>query len=219
MRLPETRVLRRIGLPRARQQRFDLALQAPLLLLHPTVTHRLALAGIGSNLRPVDRQLAEVPNPGLARQTDHLHKQRLEIRQMTPAKLANRPMARKIPRRQHPKCHVLLQLPRQPSGRKHPRRVPVDQHLRHHPRLIRRLATTVPLVRRVKRRQVQSVHQIAHMVCQVPLRQPIPYIRRQQQPLLRLVRAKRRRHRILLLTATLLSHSLPTAQAPRSLSD
>ena len=49
--------------------------------------------------------------------------------------------------------------------------------------------------------------QIAHMVRQVPLRQPIPHIRRQQQPLIRLVRAKRRRHRNLLLTATQLSHS------------
>ena len=172
-RLPKARILGRVGLPRPRQQRFDLARQTPLLLPHPTVTHRLALAGIGSNLRPVNRQLAEVRNAGLARQTDHLHKQRLEIRQMTAAKLAYRPMARIIPRRQHPKRHVLLQLPRQPPGRKHPRRVPVDQRLRHHHRLIRRLATTVPLVRRVKRRQVQSVHQIAHMVRQVPLRQPI----------------------------------------------
>ena len=80
-----------------------------------------------------------------------------------------------VPR--HPKRHVLLQLPRHPP--QHPRRIPVEQHLDHHPRLIRGVATTVTLIRR--RPRIQPVHQVAHVMRKVPFRKPIPHIRRQQQ--------------------------------------
>ena len=192
---PQARVLRLVNLVRLAQQRRDLALQPLFLFLHPVVAHRLALARVRSHLRPVDRQLPQPRQPQLLRQTDHLHEQRLEILQMPTPELAQRPMLRKTARRQHPEPHVLFQLPRDPPRREHPRRVPVEQHLHHHPRVIRRVATPVPLVRRVERRQVQTVHQIAHVVRQVTLGQPLPHIRRQQQRLLRQVGAECRRHR------------------------
>ena len=155
----------------------------PLLRAHPTVAHRLALARVRPNLRPVYRQLPETQKPRLARQMHHLHEQPLELLQVPAAKLAQRAVARKVPRPQHPKRHVLLQLPRHPP--QHPRRIPVEQHLDHHPRLIRGVATTVILIRRVERPQIQPVHQVAHVMRKVPFRKPIPHIRRQQQQLVR----------------------------------
>ena len=205
--LPEPRVLLRVHRTRPVQQRLDLRLQTTLLLKHPSVTHRLALGGVRPHLRPVDRQLAEVRHAGLRRQPHHFHEQPLEIPKMTPPKLADRPVTRKVPRRQNPERHIFLQLARQTPGRNHPRRVPVNQHLQHHPRLVRRLATAVALVGRVKHRQIQPVHQVTHMVRQMTSRQPIPHIRRQQQPLIRMVRAQSRRHpRILNNPMPVLSH-------------
>ena len=51
----------------------------------------------------------------------------------------------------------------------------------------------------VKGRQIQRVHQFAHRVHQVILRQPIPQVRGQQQRLIRLVGSKVVRHAIALL--------------------
>ena len=53
-----------------------------------------------------------------------------------------------------------------------------------------------------------GVHQVADVVRQVPLRQPIPQIRRQQQALIRMVGAKSRRHLSLLNNSVaVLSHT------------
>ena len=193
---PQPQVLGQVGVVRRPQQLVDLAGQTPFLLLHPTVAHRLALARVRAHLRPVDRQLPEPCKAQLASQTDHLDEQLLEIVQVPPPKLADRPVLREVARRQHPERHVLFQLPRNPTRRKHTRRVGVEQHLHQHPRLIRRVATPVALVPRVERRQIQPVHQIADMVRQMALRQPLPYIRRQQQRLLRCVAAECRRHQV-----------------------
>ena len=105
---------------------------------------------------------------------------------------------------------VLLKLARHSARGNHPRRVPVDQHLQHHPRLVRGLATPVALVRGVKRRQIQPLHQVANVVRKVALRLPIPHIRRQQQALLRVVGAKSRRH------PSLLNNPVPVLSHPGS---
>ena len=59
------------------------------------------------------------------------------------------------------------------------RPIRVDQHLHHHPRIVGRVAPPVPFVRRVERPEIQGVHQVAHMVRQVPFRNPLPKILRQ----------------------------------------
>ena len=106
---------------------------------------------------------------------------RLLHNQTRPIFLIVGPVLRKVARRQNPERNILFQLPRDPARREHPRRVGVEQHLHHHPRLIRRVATAVPLVPSVERRQIQTVHQIADMVRQVALGQPLPHVGRQQQ--------------------------------------
>ena len=67
----QVHVLGRICGVRSAHQGRNLILQAPLLLLHSTVAHRLALASVSTNLRPVDRQLREAGKAHLARQRDH----------------------------------------------------------------------------------------------------------------------------------------------------
>ena len=193
----QARVLGLVNRIRLTQQRLDLAFQALFLCLHPVVAHRLALTRVRAHLRPVNRQLPQARQTQLLRQTDHLHEQRLEILQVPTPELAQRPVLRKVARRQHPERNVLFQLPSHPARREHPRRVGVEQHLHHHPRLIRRVATAVPLVQSVERPQIQTVHQIADMVRQVALRQPLPNVGRQQQRLVRHVGAECGRHRVL----------------------
>ncbi len=192
--LPVAAILLLILLRRRRQQPLDLLPQARLLLQHPVVAHRLPLARARAHLRPVDRECPEANQPHLPRNPNHLQKQRPEVRQMTMPELADRPMLGKVPRRQHPKRHVLFQLPRYPPRRENPRRIPVDQHLHHHRWRIRRVPTTVPLIGSVKRRKIQRIHHIAHLVRQVPLRNPLPHLRRHQQNLIRLICTKSRRH-------------------------
>ena len=165
----KARVFLRIGV--ASLQRFDFLHAAP-----PRASDRSS-SPCACSRSPEPRQLPETQKPRLARQAHHLHEQPLELLQVPTAKLARRAVARKVPR--HPKRHVLLQLPRHPP--QHPRRIPVEQHLDHHPRLIR--GVTVTLIR--CRPRIQPVHQVAHVMRKVPFRKPIPHIRRQQQQLAR----------------------------------
>ena len=151
-------------------------LPAPFLRLQPTVAHRLALARIRPHLRPVDRQLPQLRQTQCPRQSDHLDKQLLEIRQVPLPKRAHRPVVREIVRRQKPERDVLFQLLGYPPRGKYTRRIRVEQNLHQHPRLIRCIAPTVPRIPRVEGRQIQTVHQIADVVRQVPRRQPFPYI-------------------------------------------
>ena len=181
--------------PRLPQQRLDLRLQANLLLAHPLIAHRLALARVRSYLRPVDRQLAEPRQSHLARHPHHLHKQLAELPQMSASELAHRAMLREVARREHPKRHILLQLPRHRARGERARRVGIDQHLDHHRRLVRGVAPTVPLVRRIERRQVQCINHVADVVSEVTRGNPLLQVRRQKQGLVRLVATIRGRHR------------------------
>ena len=143
----------RIRLPCPLQQTLDFCLQPPLFFPHPPIPYSLALTRPRSYLRPVYRQLPETRQPYFPRHTNHLHQHPLEVLQMPTTKLAQHPMNRKVPRTQHPKRHVLLQLARYPARRKYPRRIPVHQHLQHRPGLIRCVPAPVPFIPRVKCRR------------------------------------------------------------------
>ena len=98
---------------------------------------------------------------------------------MAAAKLAQRPVLRKVARRQHPKRMSSSSFPAIFRDEKVPVPYACDQHLHHHPRIVGRVAPPVPFVRRVERPEIQGVHQVAHMVRQVPFRNPLPKILRQ----------------------------------------
>ena len=163
--------------PRLRQKRLDLRLQARRLFAHPLIAHRLALARVRSHLRPVDRELAEPRQSHLARHLHHPHKQLAELRQMSAAELTYRAMLREVARREHPKRYILLQLPRHRARGECARRVGIDQHLDHHRRLVGGVASTVPLVGRIERRQVQCIDHIADVMSQVSWGNPLLQVR------------------------------------------
>ena len=192
--LPVLSVLASVRLLSLLQQLRNLRLETRRLFAHTTVAHRLPLARVRPDLRAVDRQLPQTRHTQPARQLNHLHEQRPELRQVKTTKLADRLMARIVARRQYPERHVVHQLPRDLPRRKHSRRVTVDQQLHHHPRLVRRTTATVTFVPTVETRQVQIVHHVAHMKRQVLLWKPLPKVRRQQQLLLRLISTKSCRH-------------------------
>ena len=114
---------------------------------------------------------------------------------MSASELAHRAMLREVARREHPKRHILLQLPRHRARGERARRVGIDQHLDHHRRLVRGVAPAVPLVRRIERRQVQRINHVADVVSEVTRGNPLLQVRRQKQGLVRLVATIRGRHR------------------------
>ena len=64
--------VRRLG---GAQPPADLGLQLRRALLHALVAHRLVLGGVRLDLRPVERDMAELHEPGLLAQLQYLHEQ------------------------------------------------------------------------------------------------------------------------------------------------
>ena len=135
------------------------------------------------------RQLPNRCKAQLASQTDHLDEQLLET-QVPPPKLADRPVLREVARRQHAERHVsdfrFRAIPRDSQGRLGGR-VGVERHLHQHPRRIpARCDARRPRTSR-ERRQIASPSTRSLMPLPGDPPQPLPYIRRQQQRLLRCV--------------------------------
>src|SRR5258708_3132682 len=90
--------------------------------------------------------------------------------------------------RQNPKRHVLMRRLLNLARRHLADAVPVYQQLHHHHRMIRRSSASIAaLVAPHDRAQIQRVHHIAYKQRQMPLRQPLLQICRQQQLLLWIV--------------------------------
>ena len=68
----------------------DLGFQFRRALAHPLVAHRFVLGGVGLDLRPVERDMAELDQPGPLAQPQHLRKQRRQRAQLTLAELRDR---------------------------------------------------------------------------------------------------------------------------------
>jgi hypothetical protein len=97
---------------RSRHQLIDLRPELLFGLTHPSVTHRLVPARIRFDLCAVDRDGTQFHKPTLLSQTHHLHEQLGELFEVIGPKITQRAMRREIAGRQHPKCHVLVQLAR-----------------------------------------------------------------------------------------------------------
>src|ERR1700693_4084095 len=175
------------------QQTSDLLLKRRLLLPHPPVAHRLVLGGVGLDLGPVHRHLPELDQTGLPAHQEYLLEEPGKSLPVPLAKVADRPKVRLVACRQKPQRHAVNHLRRDPTRRKRPRAVDGDQHLHHHPRVVRRIPSLLP-VALLNRRKIQHVYQIPHKPCQMPLRHPLRQARRQQQQLIRLVTSKDFRH-------------------------
>ena len=89
------------------------------------------------------------------------------------AKITQRPVLRKVIRRQYPERHVFLQLLRYLARGKHAGRIRIDQHFQHHARFIGHLAPTIPFIGLVKCPQIQFLNHVTDEIRQMTLRQPL----------------------------------------------
>ena len=169
-----------IGALGALQQGLDLRLEFTLGLLHALVAYCLVAAGVGLDLGAVDGHSAQLDQPHLLGQLDHLHEQIGQLLQV------QRP---EVARAQHPKRQVLVQPALNLARAEHARGVTVDQHLDHHGRVERLVACAPTFVTRIERLEVQRIDRVANEVGQMPLGQPVLQRRRQQHLLLRFVGA------------------------------
>src|SRR6201998_3360947 len=87
---PEGGVLAGVRLRRGVHPARDLGLQFLRPLAHPLVAHRLVLGGVGLDLRPIERDMAKLDQPGPLAQAQHLAEKRRQRVQMTLAELRDR---------------------------------------------------------------------------------------------------------------------------------
>ena len=73
-----------------RQQVFDLRTEILFLLLHPVIAHRLVLAGIGFDLRAVQRHPAHFQRTRFQRDLQNLLEESLQRLQMDLADMVRR---------------------------------------------------------------------------------------------------------------------------------
>ena len=147
-------IIRCLGLS---QQLRYLRRQLRCLLLHPLVTHRLMLRCVGLDLRAVQRHVPQLHQPRLLAQRQYLYEQARQRIQIILAKVGDGPEVRCVVRRQHPEGDVLVETLGDAASGRHPHAVAVEQHLDHHPWMIRWPATPFPLVASGDLRHVQLV--------------------------------------------------------------
>ena len=103
-----------------RHQFGHLGLQLLFDLAGVLVRQRAVPAGIGVDLGPVQRNRAQLQNPHLARQSQHLHEQALDLRQKPPPKRRDRIVIGMIVRGDEAERHRVIRRTLQLAARKHP---------------------------------------------------------------------------------------------------
>ena len=93
-------------------------------------------------------------------------------------------MIGRLEHRDHLERHILHARPLDRPRRPHPARIPIQQQGDHHRRVIRPPADPVSAIRAIERAQIHARDRVQHEPREVPLRQPIPHIRRQQKRLI-----------------------------------
>ena len=136
-------------------------------------------AGVGVDLRAVERNRAHLQHAHLARQQQNLNEQRLDLFEKPPPECGNRVVVGMIVGRDEAKRHRIIGRPLQLAARKHPRRIAVNQNAEKHARMIgRRSRTAITPAHRAKVEPVDHLHNEAR---QMFLRQPLVHRRRQQK--------------------------------------
>ena len=129
------------------------------------------------HLRRIDRDHPRPEQPGLRAQPQHLAEQ-LRQRKLVPRhKPRDRRVIRRLHHRDHLERHVLHTRPLDRPRRPYPARIRVQQQ-GHHRRVIRSPADAVGAIRAIELAQVQASDDVGNERREVPVRQPIPHIRR-----------------------------------------
>ena len=127
-------------------------------------------------------------------QLQHLEEQPRQPRQMALAKLRDAVVIRMLVGSQNPKGHIVVSSLLDLARRHPPSAITVNQQLDHQRRMIRRPSAQVVFVAIQDLAQIQLLDYIADIQRQVIIAQPFAQVRRQQQPLAQIVRAKRFSH-------------------------
>ena len=134
--------------------------------------------------RAIDRHHPRPHQPSLITQPEHLAEQVSQRVLVTNNEPRDRGVIRHHIPHNHPIRHILATATLdRPRGAQIARKRIQHQH-HHQRRLIRRPTVTIRPIRTIKRRQIQLRHRIDHEPRQMIRRQPIPDVRRQQEPLL-----------------------------------
>jgi hypothetical protein len=174
--------VRNIGLIRGfgpRQQFGHFGLQLRLDLAGVLIGQCAVPAGIGMDLRAVERHGAHLEHPHLARQRQHLHEQSFDLLEKSPSKRRDRVVVGMVVRSDEAEGHRIVRRPLQLPARKHARRVAVHQNAQQQRRMVGgRSRAPVALAHR---REVQPVNHFDNKARQVPLRQPFIHGWRQEK--------------------------------------
>jgi hypothetical protein len=154
---------------------------------------------VRGELRAVQRDRPDPDHPRLLAHRQHLHEQVRKRLGVPLAKPRDRGVVRGAVGRNHPERHLLLAAPLDLARRTLPDRVRVQQQRDHHSRIVRRTAAAVLSVRAVERVEIEPLDDIEQVPRQMPLRQPIPHARGQQEVLLAITRQEVLRHHRTLL--------------------
>lgn len=105
-------------------------------------------------------------------------------------KVTEDPEIRLLVRREHPKGHLLLQLPCNPPRGRNPHGIGVQQHLHQQLRMIGWGTTRHAAIGGKDGGKIQFLHQVRQKLRQVVVRQPVAWGRRQQPQLFGIIGAK-----------------------------
>jgi hypothetical protein len=136
------------------------------------------------HLGAIDRDQPDVDQPRLGAQHQHLAKQPRQRVLVIATKARQRRMIRHPIGTDHPVGNILAAATLDPPRRALPARVGIQQQRHHHRRVIGRTTPPVAAIGGIKRRQIHLAHRVQHQPRQMTLGQPLPHIRRQQEPLL-----------------------------------
>ena len=180
--------VRRVGRFGLGHQVGDLGLQLRLDLAGVFIRQRAMAAGVGVDLRAVQRHRPHLQKAHLPRQQQHLNEQSFDLLQKAPPERRDRVVVGMIVGRDEPERHRVVGRTLQLAARKHARRVAVNQNAQQHSRVIGRgPRTAVAAAHRVKIEPVDNLHDKPR---QMFLGKPLVDRGRQQEPRLAIDRAK-----------------------------
>ena len=151
------RRIRRFGLG---HQIGHFGLQLRLDLARMLIRQRAVPAGVGVDLRAVERHRAHLQHAHLARQQQHLNEQRLDLLEKPSPERRDRVVVGMIVGRDEAERHRVIGRPLQLAARKHARRIAVNQNAQQHARVIRRRAGAA--IAPAHRAQVEPVDHLHH---------------------------------------------------------
>ena len=130
--------VRRIGRLRLGHQIGHLGLQLRFDLARVLIGKSAVPAGVGVDLRAVQRHRAHLQHAHLARQQEHLNEQRLDLLQKPPPERRDRVVVGMIVGGDEAERHAVIARPLELATRKDARRVAVDQQSDQHRGMVRR---------------------------------------------------------------------------------